>query len=125
MAPKHSNNHQDTDTDSDNECFTITNTKWPRFLVVESSSDDLPLSILSHFAIQKVFQAIAGTFKSIKQLRGGSFLMECARKPQAMGLFKTTPFVDRPVRVSIHKALNTSRDVIRCRELSGLTEAEI
>ena len=42
-----------------------------------------------------------------------------------MGLLKTTRFVDRPVRVSIHKALNSSRGVIRCRELSGMTETEI
>ena len=47
--------------------------------------------------------------------------MECARKSQAMGLLKTTRFVERPVRVSIHKALN----VIRCRDLSGMTEMEI
>ena len=55
----------------------------------------------------------------------GSFLVECARKSQAMGLLKTTRFVDRPVRVSIHKALNSSCDVIRCRELSSMTEMEI
>ena len=42
-----------------------------------------------------------------------------------MGLLETTRFVDRPVRVSIHKALNSSRGVIPCRELSGMTEAEI
>ena len=42
-----------------------------------------------------------------------------------MGLLKTTRFVDRPVRVSIHKALNSSCGVIRCRELSGMTEVEV
>jgi len=68
---------------------------------------------------------VAGTLKSIERLREGSFLVECARKSQAMGLLKTTRFVDRPVRVSIHKALNSSRGVIRCRELSGKTETEI
>ena len=92
---------------------------------MESSSDDLLLSKLSPFAVQKGFQAVAGTLKSIKRLRDGSFLVECARKPQAMGLFKTARFVGRPIRVSIHKALNSSRGVIRCRELSGMTETEI
>ena len=91
----------------------ITNTlynscnNWPWFLVVESSSDNLPLSKLSPFAVQKGFQAVAGTLKSIKRLRDESFLLECARKSQAMGLLKTTRFVDRPIRVSIHKALNS------------------
>ena len=92
---------------------------------MESSSEDLLLGKLSPFAVQKGFQAVAGTLRSIKRLRNGSFLVECARKSQAMGLLKTTRLVDRPVRVSIHKALNSSRGVIRCHELSGMTEMEI
>ena len=92
---------------------------------MELSSDDLPLSKLLPFAVQKGFQAVAGTLKSIKRLRDRSFLVECARKSQAMGLLKTTRFVDRPIRVSIHKALNSSRGIIRCCEPSGMTEMEI
>ena len=95
MAPTNKNkrlrdNDQDSDTDSDNERFCNTSNNWPRFLVVDSSSDDLPLSKLSPFAVQKGFQAVAGTLKSIKRLRDGSFLVECARKSQVMGLLKTT-----------------------------------
>ena len=130
MAPTNKNkrlrdNDQDSDTDSDNERSYNSGSAWRRFLVVESSNDDLPLSKLSPFAVQKGFQAVAGTLKSIKRLRDGSFLVECARKSQAMGLLKTTRFVDRPIRVSIHKALNSSRGVIRCCEPSGMTEMEI
>ena len=125
MAPQ--NKHKrlrdsDQDTDSENENFFSANANWQRFLVVESASVDLPLSKLSPLAIQKGFQTTAGTLKSVKRLRDGSFLVECARKPQAMGLLQTT---DRPVRVSIHKALNSSRGVICCRELFGMTEEEI
>ena len=130
MAPSNKNkslrdNDQDLDTDSDNKCFCNTSNNWPRFLVVESSSDDLPQSKLSPFAVQKGIQAVAGTLKSIKRLRDGSFLVECARKPQATGLLKTTRFIDEPIRVSIHKALNSSRGVMHCHELSGMTETEI
>ena len=71
------------------------------------------------------FQAVARTLRSIKRLMDGSFLVECARKSQAMGLLKTTWFVDGPVRVSIHKALNASHGIIRCCELSSMTEMEI
>ena len=42
-----------------------------------------------------------------------------------MGLLKTTRFVDRPMRVFIHKTLNSSRGDIRCHELSGMLEMEI
>ena len=94
MAPTNKkrvrNNDQDSESDSENERSYNSCNNWPRFLVEESSSDDLPLSKLSPFAVQKGFQAVAGTLKNIKRLRGGSFLVECARKSQAMGLLKTT-----------------------------------
>ena len=105
-------NDQDSDTDSDNERSYNSCNNWPRFLLVESSSDDLPLSKLSPFAVQKGFQAVAGTLKNIGRLRDGSFLAQGARKSQAMGFLKTTRFVYRPIHVSIHKALNSSRGVI-------------
>ena len=97
----------------------------PWFLVVESSSDDLPLSKLSPSAVQKGFQAVAGTLKSIKRLRDGSFLVECGKRAQAQNLLRTNRFIDRPVRVSIHKTLNSSRGVIRCQDLADMTEVEI
>ena len=123
MAPSNKikrlrDNDQGSDTDSDNERFYNTSNNWPRFLVVESSSNDLPLSKLSPFAIQNGFQAVAGTLKSIKRLKLGLSWWNALGKPQAMGLLGTTRFVDRPIRVSIHKVLNSSRGVIRCRELS-------
>ena len=124
MAPSNKNKRlwnsdQDSDTDSNNEHFCNTSSNWPWFLVVESSSDDLPRSKLSPFVIQKGFQAIARTLKSIKRLRDGSFLVEYTRKSQAVGLLTTTRFIDRPVHVSIHKSLNSSRGVICCHELSA------
>ena len=112
------------DSDSENELY-ITSDTWPRFIVMTSASEEKPLSKLSPFAVQKGFQAIAGTLKSTKRLRDGSFLVECSRRAQAENLLRTTTFVDRPVHVSMHKTLNSSRGVIRCRELSLLSEAEI
>ena len=89
-------------------------TNWPRLLIIESASEDLPLQKLSPFAIQKGFQSIAGTLKSIKRLRDGSFLVERGKRAQAQNLLLTNRFIDRPVKVSIHKTPNSSRGVIRC-----------
>ena len=61
----------DSDSDTDNELF-LTKDNWPRFIVVKPAR---PLSKLSPFAVQKSFQAIAGTLKSTKRLRDGSFLV--------------------------------------------------
>ena len=74
MAPTNKKRLRDNDQDSDYENERSYNcNNWPRFLVVELSSDDLLLSKLSPFAIQKGFQAVAGTLKSIKMLRDGSW----------------------------------------------------
>ena len=76
----------DSDTGSKNEMLIKSETNWPRFLIVEAVSEDLPLQKLSPFAIQKGFQAIARTLKNIKRLRDGSFLIECGKKAQAQNL---------------------------------------
>ena len=52
---------QDTNTESEIKNFLDTTANWPRFLVMELASVDLPLSKLSPFTIQKGFQAIAST----------------------------------------------------------------
>ena len=101
MAPTNKkrlwDNNQDSDSDTENEHSYNSCNNWPRFLVVESSSDDLPLSKLSPFAVQKGFQVVAGTLKSIKRLRDGSFLVECGKRAQAQNLLRTNRFIDRPV----------------------------
>ncbi|WP_419593762.1 hypothetical protein, partial [Thiolapillus sp.] len=73
------------DSDSENELY-VTSDTWPRFIVMTSASEEKPLSKLSPFAVQKGFQAIAGTLKSTKRLRDGSFLVECSRRAQAENL---------------------------------------
>ena len=72
-------NRPDHDLDSDDELFLM-NDSWPRFIVMSSASEEKPLSKLSPFAVQKGFHAIAGTLKTTKRLRDGSFLVECSRR---------------------------------------------
>ena len=81
---------------------------------MKSASEVTPLLKLSPFAIQKGFQTIAGTLKSTRRLRDdGSFLVECIRKARMANLLRSNMFVDRPVEVTVHKSLNSSRGVIR------------
>ena len=115
----------DSDTDSDNEMFLKNERNWPRFLIVESAREDLPLQKLSPFAVHKIFQSIAGALKSIKRLRDGSFLVECSIRAQARNLLRTNRFIDRTFKVSNHKTLNSPRGVIRCRDLADMSEVEM
>ena len=98
---------------------------WPAWLLVEGTDENKPLSALNAFAVDKGFKAIAGQLSSIKRLRNGTFLVQCSSKKQSDLLQKATLFVDRGVKVYPHKQLNTSKGVIRCRELTGTSETEI
>ena len=111
-------------SDSDNELY-MNNDNWPRYLVITSASEESPVFKLSPFAIQKGFQAIAGTLKSFKRSRDRSFLVECGRKVQATNILKTVKFVDRPVKVSVNKSLNSSQGIVGCRDLKNMSELQI
>ena len=116
---------QDSDSDSENEHSYNSCNNWPWFLVMESTSDDLLLSKLSPFAVQKGFQAVTATLKSIERLRDVSVLVGYGKRAQAQNLLWTNRFIDGPVRVSVHKTLNSSQGVIRCRDLADMSEVEI
>ena len=53
--------------------------------------------------------------------------MECPSEKSSIRLQKRSGniFVDRPMKVSPHRSFNSSKGVIRCRELEGMSEAEI
>ena len=115
----------DNDSDSDYETRTMT-MNWPRFLLVESGDESLPVTKLSPFAIDKGFQAlISGRLRSIKRLRNGAFLVKCDTKKQSDLFLKSQKLVYRPMIVSIHPTLNSSCGVIRCRDLAGMSETDI
>lgn len=123
----------EVDSDSETEvrkvaCHAGVEGAWPRFLVVEGADPALPLDRLSPFAVEKGFQAISSTgFKDIKRQKSGAFLVECSTKRASDFLLKkdSCTFVDRQIKVSVHPYLNSSKGIIRCRELKDVSEGEI
>ena len=112
----------DLDADSENPRPT---SPFPRFLLIESTVQDQPLSKLSPFVIQKVLVSIAGPPKSVKKLSSGSLLVEVEKHKHAENLLKIKQFFQTPAKCSPHGTLNTSRGIIRCPDLSGVSEEEI
>ena len=101
---------------------------WPRFLVVEGTSTERPFSSLNPFAVEKLFTGISTTgFESIRKLRNGSYLVECKTRRASEQLMKKDgeSWCDKPIRVYMHKGLNTSKGVIRCAGLQDCSELEI
>ena len=113
--------------DSDSESEELLEQEyWPHFLLVEGTSEEKPLSKLSPFAIERGFRGIVSEkLKSIKKLRSGAFLVEVSTLKQSLRLRKATIFIDRPIRVTPHKTLNSSKGVIKCPELKETSELEM
>ena len=133
MAPnkKTKRLHDCVDSDSENEGEAAARKAipdaWPRFLMVEAVDAERPLSGLSPFAIKKFFTGVASSgFSEIKKIRTG-FLVKCDNKKTSEQLLKRngTVCIDRPIRVSAHRGLNSCKGVIRCKGLRNVCEAEI
>ena len=116
--------HDSHDSDSEDETRQITG-HWARWLVVKATDPQLPLSGLSPFAISKGLKGMAGEPKSVKRLYSGDLLVEMQQQKHSELLQKTKILVDRPVSVTPHRSLNSSKGVIRTREFRMLTEAEL
>ena len=102
--------------DADSET-TQSTSPFPRFLLIESTVPDQPLSKLSPFVIQKVLMSVAGSPKSVKKLSSGSLLIEVERPKHAENLMKIKQFFQIPAKCSPHGNLNTTRGIIRCPDL--------
>ena len=113
---------EQVDSDSDNGQST---SSFPRFLIIESSKPDQPLTKLSPFVIEKVLVSLAGSPKSVKKLNSGSLLVEVEKAKHAQNLLKLTRFFEIPSKCYPHTSLNTSKGIIRCPDLAGVTEEEI
>ena len=100
---------------------------WPRFLVMQGKEegDSVSLSRLSPFAVQKGIQGLAGEVENIKKLRSGDILITLNKEMHAILLLKTEKFINIAVKIEPHKSLNSSKGVIRCRELKDCSEEEI
>ena len=110
---------QDMDTGRNRE----TRSDWPKFLVIQGT--DERLRKLSPFAINARIRSLAGEAKSINRLRSGDILVEVTKESHSRLLLGTTQFVNAPVKVEPHRTLNSSKGVIRCRDLKECSEDEI
>ena len=122
--------HKPPRSDSDNDeidTSTIFRTQenFAKFLIIESTNKDKPITSLSPFVIEKQIEALIGTVKSVKKLRNQTLLVETTRKSQTENLLRTKTFFNLPVEVSEHKTLNSSKGIIRDKALKGESDDNI
>ena len=117
-----------SDSDSDlSDCSTplAASSTWPRFLLVKSLDPQSPVSKLSPFAIAKAIQGLAGEPKQVQKLRSGDLLVEVVKKAHSDNLLRSSSFAGVPVKVEAHTSLNTSKGIIKSKELVDCTEEEL
>ncbi|RUS86804.1 hypothetical protein EGW08_005464 [Elysia chlorotica] len=96
---------------------------WSPFQVI--SDEDKKVAKLSVFAISKALKGIVGEPKSVTKLRSSELLVECCSEAQVKRLGKIDTFANIPVTVKAHRSLNSSRGVVRSRDLETTSEEEM
>ena len=123
-APRQQNKRLCPGSD-DSDTDTNTTSVFPRWLVIEAAEPDHSLSKLSPFALGKALQAQIGTLKTIRRLQRGDILVETEKQSYGRMLLGLTQLAGVPVKVSPHRSLNTSRGVIRSRDIADCNVEEI
>ena len=122
----HQNKKRNRDAlDAELDNAQSTSPSFPRFLIIESTVPDEPLSKLSPFVIEKVLVGLAGSPKSVKKLKSGGLLIEVEKATHSKNLMKIKHFFNIPTKCVPHTSLNTSKGIIRCPDLSDISVKEI
>jgi hypothetical protein len=115
---KKRNLSEDSDSDGERRQAALkagVENAWPRFFVVRSMDADKPIGNMSPFLIQKWFAGVSTTGFTIKKLRNGDLLIECATRKASDLLRKRdgAVCVDRKISVSVHQQLKASSNFKR------------
>ena len=102
---------------------------FPRFLSMMSGDEDISLSRLSTFAIQKGIEGLVGEPKNIKRLRSGDLLIEVDRETFSTKLLAIKHIAGISVKVSPHRTQeieNTTNEELKTQlKRQGVSDAKI
>jgi hypothetical protein len=105
---------------------------WPHFFILHSLDQSQPLASLSPF---KTWNEIIAKLtkekdeiekpKKMTKLASGDYLVEVDKETQSQDIRQIKTIQNIPVSVIPHKTLNTSKGIIKCRDISMCSEEEI
>ena len=96
------------------------------FFIMEAADEKVPLN-LNAFVLKKAIDGMANAeLDNVKPMKSGRVFIEVETRQQCKNLLKTTKLLGYlPVKVSPHRTLNSSKFVIKCKELDKMEEDEI
>ena len=98
---------------------------FPRFLYMEAADTSTPLSSIKTIILWKKVVGITAESTEMKRLRNGSYIIEVKHPKYAENLLKTKEIYGVPVRVTLHRSLNTSKGLIFANHISNDSEQDI
>ncbi len=116
--------HLQFDSSSDSEEDKEISKQFDRYLTVIGADSDKPLSNLNPFLVQKTFEGISKNLK-IKKLSKTTLLVEVPNSRISEACQKMKKIGETSISVAPHTTMNSSRGVMRCADLKGLTDSEI
>ena len=98
---------------------------WPRFLVIKRDDGTEGGFPCNPFLISKMVQGVSRFITKANRQRDGTILVECPTKNVSDRLLRCSELAGYDVSVSEHRALNTSKGVVRCPEWRDVTELDL
>lgn len=95
-----------------------------RFFIL-SAADGSSLSAINPFLLGKAVEIQVSSVAELRKLRNGTILIKAADSKQATALQKMKRIGETDIKVEVHRSLNFSKGVVRCKELSYCTNEEI
>ena len=111
------------ESDNSDEERLLHEPPFPKFIILESL-ENTPLTKLSPFLIKKIISSSICP-KSVKNLRNGTIMVETENKKHTNFLLNMKTFHTLKIKTYPHKTLNSSKGVIRNKELSQCSREEI
>ena len=90
----------------------------PRCLLKHAEKEGGSISSLSPFLVLKIIMGLTGEPKSIKTLRSGDLLIQCAKEKHEITLLKLKNFCGLKCTVTQHSSLNISKGIVCCPALN-------
>ena len=84
--------------------------QWPRFIMIESTVPDKPVTKLSHFDSHKGTRGLLTQLMMLKIMGASNFLVECVRKAHADNLPCASMLAGIAIKASHHRPLNSSKE---------------
>ena len=117
----HMDKHKPSQKRTRNESDESGDVRWkfPRFYIIESTNQELPMSKTTPTKGHLILKGLVGTVDRVIRMANGNLIVGLVREGQVENLMKIEKFGDIPCRVMEYQQMNTKKGVIRCPAFHG------